>query len=58
MSSEEQDSHCGDEAEQVAPDAVVPGVVPPSNEVNDKEIADRKNEGFDSASLGDVYGIQ
>ena len=46
MSSVEQDSHCGDGAEQDAPEAVVSGVVPSSNESNYEDIADGKQQRF------------
>ena len=52
MSSEKQDSLCCDEGEQDAPEAVVPGVVPSSNESDDKEITDAKNARFVCASFG------
>ena len=53
MSSVEQDSHCGDGAEQDAPEAVVPGVVPSSNESNDEKVADGKQQ----MSVSLVFGV-
>ena len=46
MSSHERDGHCSGGPEQDAPEAVVPGVVPSSNESNDEEIADGKKQRF------------
>ena len=57
MSSVEQDSHCGDGAEQDAPEAVVPGVVPSSNESKGAEITDKKSERFVYVSFAVAFGI-
>ena len=53
MSSVEQDSHCGDGAEQDAPEAVVPGVVPSSNASNDEKVADGKKQ----MSVSLLFGV-